>query len=135
LAAAPGEMPVLINRMLGELGASHTAYLTPSEPAYYDLADIFRGALHRELPRFFPNGEVSYAGIGVFTQRIGGKVFVSGLLANFPAAQAGLRTGDEIVAAEGAAFDPIASFAGKAGERVTLTIRRSADGATEDIAV
>jgi len=135
IAAAPDEIPGLINRMLGELGASHTAYLTPSEPAYYDLADIFHGALRRELPRFFPNGEVSYAGIGVLTQTIGGKVFVSGLLADFPAAQAGLRTGDEIVAADGAAFDPIASFAGKAGERVTLTIRRSADGATEDIAV
>jgi carboxyl-terminal processing protease len=135
IAAAPDELPDLINRMLGELHASHTAYLTPSDPAYYDLADIFRGALRRELPRVFPNGEVSYVGIGVLTQPIGDKIFVSGLLADFPAAQAGLRTGDEIVAADGAEFDPIESFAGKAGQSVTLTIRQTPDGPTEDIAV
>jgi carboxyl-terminal processing protease len=135
IAAAPDELPDLINRMLGELGASHTAYLTPSDPAYYDLADIFHGALHRELPRIFPNGDVSYVGIGALTQPIDDKTFISGLLADFPAAQAGLRTGDEIVAADGAEFDPIESFAGKAGHSVTLTIRRTADGATQDIAV
>jgi carboxyl-terminal processing protease len=135
VTAAPDELPDLINRMLGELGASHTAYLTPSDRAYYDLADIFHGALRHELPRVFPNGEVSYVGIGALTQPIGDKIFVSGLLADFPAAQAGLRTGDEIVAADGAEFDPIESFAGKAGQSVTLTIRRTPDGPIEDIVV
>ncbi|MBV8652378.1 MAG: peptidase S41 [Alphaproteobacteria bacterium] len=124
-----------INRMLGELGASHTGYLTREDPAYYDIADIFSGALRRELPKFFPDGEVAYDGIGVFTEPVDGKIFVSGLLADLPGATAGLRTGDEIVAADGAAFDPIASFAGKADKTVTLAIRREAGGPTQDIAV
>ncbi len=121
--------------MLAELGASHTGYLTRDDAAYYDIADIFSGALRHELPRFFPNGEVAYDGIGIFTEPLDGKIFVSGLLADLPAAQAGLKTGDEIVAAGGAAFDPVASFAGKAGQAVHLTIRRTPDGPTEDVAV
>jgi carboxyl-terminal processing protease len=132
---APEELPALINRMLGELGASHTAYLTADEAAYYDLADIFAGALRRELPRVFPKGEVSYVGIGALTRRSAGKVFVSGLPAGLPAAQAGLRTGDEIVAADGAPFAEIKSFAGKEGQTVALTIRRAGDAPTEDVAV
>ncbi len=135
LTAAPAELSPLINRMLGELGASHTAYLTADDAAYYDIADIFSGALRRELPRVFPDGEVSYVGIGALTERIGDKVFISGLLADFPAREAGLRTGDEIVAADGTPFDPIRSFAGKAGQNVTLTIRRTPAAATEDFAV
>ena len=133
--ADPAELPALINRMLGELGASHTAYLTAADPAYYDIADIFAGSLRRELPRVFPNGEVSYVGIGALTRPSGGKTFVSGLLAGFPAERAGLRTGDEIVAADGAAFDPIASFADKAGQNVTLAIRRQAEAPTQAIVV
>jgi carboxyl-terminal processing protease len=124
-----------INRMLGELSASHTGYLTRDDPAYYDIADIFSGALRRELPKFFPNGEVAYDGIGLFTERVDGKIFVSGLLADFPATEAGLRTGDEIVAADGTAFDPVASFTGKADKTVVLSIRREAGGPTQDIAV
>lgn len=132
---AATELPALVNRMLGELGASHTAYLTPDDVAYYDLADIFAGPLRRELPRVFPHGEVSYVGIGALTQRDTGGTFVSGLLAGLPAAQAGLRTGDEIVAADGAPFDAVKSFAGKEGRPVALTIRRGKDGPTEDVAL
>jgi carboxyl-terminal processing protease len=134
-APSPEARKDVINRMLAELGASHTGYLTPADAAYYDIADIFSGALRHELPRFFPNGEVAYDGIGIFTEPLDGKIFVSGLLADLPAAQAGLKTGDEIVAAGGAAFDPVASFADKAGQAVTLTIRRTPDGPTEDLAV
>jgi carboxyl-terminal processing protease len=121
--------------MLAELGASHTSYLTPADREYYDLADIFAGALRRELPRFFPNGEPAYDGIGLVTAEIAGKRFVSGLLAGFPAERSGLTTGDEIVAADGAAFDPVASFAGKAGTPIRLAIRRAADGPVEELAV
>lgn len=134
-AASPEERKSVINRMLAELGASHTDYLTRSDPAYYDIADIFSGALRHELPRAFPSGEVAYDGIGVVTERIDGKIFVSGLLAGFPAEWAGLKTGDEIVAANGAAFDPVASFADKAGQAVTLTIRPAAAAPAQEIAV
>jgi C-terminal processing protease CtpA/Prc len=133
--AAPAALPALVNRMLGELGASHTAYLTAEDAAYYDLADIFSGALRRELPRVFPEGEVSYVGIGAVTQTIAGKIFVYGLPAGLPAERSGLKTGDEIVAADGAPFEPVKSFAGKAGQAVALTIRRAAAGPTETLAV
>jgi carboxyl-terminal processing protease len=132
---APAALPALINRMLGELGASHTAYLTADDAAYYDLADIFSGALRRELPRVFPDNEVSYVGIGALTRKLDGKTFVYGLPAGLPAAKSGLATGDEIVAADGNAFEPVKSFLGKAGQAVTLTIRRTSDGPTETLAV
>src|SRR3984885_433548 len=51
---------VVIKAMLAKLGASHTHYYTPEDPAYYQLADIFVGALeHRGLERMFPRGDVS----------------------------------------------------------------------------
>jgi carboxyl-terminal processing protease len=132
---APPALPALINRMLGELGASHTAYLTADDTAYYDLADIFSGALRRELPRVFREGEVSYVGIGALTRKLDGKIFVYGLPAGLPAARSGLKTGDEIVAADGNEFEPVKSFLGKTGQSVTLTIRRAAAGPTETLTV
>ena len=51
-ARSRDDSAVAINAMLSELGASHTHYYTPEDPAYYQLADIFVGALeHRGLDR------------------------------------------------------------------------------------
>ena len=67
-AASREDAAAMINTMLAKLGASHTHYYTPEDPAYYQLADIFVGALeHRGLERVFPRGDVRYPGIGVFT--------------------------------------------------------------------
>ncbi|HTO81196.1 MAG TPA: S41 family peptidase [Methylomirabilota bacterium] len=125
----------VINAMLAEPHASHTGYYTRADTAYYDLADIFSGGLRRQLADLFPNGEVAYTGIGIFTRQIDGKTFVSGVLDGEPAAQAGLRVGDEILAADGGAFGAVTSFDGKAAQRVTLTIRRTRDGVPTQIAV
>jgi carboxyl-terminal processing protease len=121
-------VPDIINRMLGELGASHTGYYTPDETAYYDLADIFSGGLRRELKDRFLNGEVAYDGIGMVTRVIEGQHFISGIFDSFPAAKAGLRLGDEIISADGMPFAPVGSFAGKTSRKVRLTIRREAQG-------
>jgi carboxyl-terminal processing protease len=134
-AASEAERAALLNRMLGELGASHTGYYTQADQEYFELADIFSGALRHELPRIFPNREVVYDGIGALYRHIDGKIFVIALLAGFPAEQAGLLPGDEIVAADGAPFAPIAAFAGRSGQSVALTIRRKAEGETSDIRV
>ena len=85
--------------MLAELGASHTHYYTPEDPAYYQLADIFVGALeHRGLDRVFPKGEVAYPGIGAFTEADSqGRTFVSGAIEGAPAHEAGVLVGDEIL--------------------------------------
>ena len=64
------ERAAVINRMLSELGASHTGYYTASDPAYYQLLDIFSGALRQPLRRLFPDGQVSYPGIGIFTKSL-----------------------------------------------------------------
>ena len=120
-----------INAMLGKLGASHTHYYTPDEPAYYQLADIFAGWLeHHGLDRIFPTGGVSYPGIGVFTEADGqGRMFVTGVIDGAPAHGAGILVGDEILSADDRPFQPVASFRGKVGGAVSLQIRRMS-GAT-----
>jgi carboxyl-terminal processing protease len=129
------ELADVINAMLAELKASHLGYYTPLDTAYYDLADIFSWGLRHQLKSAFPSGEVSYAGIGIFTRRIDGKTFVSGVQDGLPADKAGLLVGDEILAADGDPFEPVRSFEGKAGRKVTLEIRRIRGGALQRLDV
>ena len=100
----------VINRMLSELRASHTQYYTPDETEYYQLADIFAGALRRRgLERAFPGGRIAYPGIGILAQaNPQGASVVTGVIDGTPARQAGLLIGDEIVSADGAPFQPVA---------------------------
>jgi carboxyl-terminal processing protease len=125
-AGSKAELAAAINAMLAELHASHTEYFTPDQTAYYELADIFAGSLRRRgLQRRFSSGEVSYSGIGVFTKTDDqGRIFLSGVIEGAPAHQAGLLRGDEILAADGMAFGPVASFRGKIGVPVSLSVRR-----------
>ena len=105
--------------MLATLDASHTHYYTPDEPAYYQLADIFAVALEqRGLTRIFPRGEVSYPGIGMFTEADDqGRMFIAGAIERAPAHAAGLVDGDEILSVDDHPFHPVASFRGKVGGR------------------
>jgi carboxyl-terminal processing protease len=134
-ATSDTERSAVINRMLSELTASHTGHYTPSNPAYYQLLDIFSGALRQPLRRVFPDGQVTYPGIGIFTSQLDGKTFIGGILDGMPAQKAGLVVGDEIIAADEKPFHPINSFATKVGQEVRLTIRRRVDGPTEDVVV
>ncbi|MGH6797110.1 MAG: hypothetical protein ACREDI_01825, partial [Roseiarcus sp.] len=115
---------VVINAMLAKLGASHTHFYTPEDPAYYQLADIFAGALeHRGLERVFPKGDVSYPGIGVFTGAGDqSRTFITGVIEGAPAHEAGVLLGDEIVSADDHPFRPVDSFRGKVGAPVSLEI-------------
>jgi carboxyl-terminal processing protease len=126
-----------INAMLSELGASHTHYYTPEDPAYYQLADIFMGALeHRGLEQVFPKGEIAYPGIGAFTEVDAlGRTFVTGAIEGAPGYQAGLLAGDEILSADGGPFRPVDSFRGKVGRPVSLQVRRTPGAALVDIKV
>ncbi|MBV8797000.1 MAG: PDZ domain-containing protein [Hyphomicrobiales bacterium] len=131
------EAAVVINAMLGKLNASHTHYYTPEDPAYYQLADIFAGGLeHRGLDRLFPRGEVSYPGIGVFTERDAqGRAFATGVIEGAPAHAAGLLVGDEILSADDRPFRAVESFRGKVGAPVSLQIRRASGAAPITISV
>src|SRR4051812_8765071 len=122
-AAAAGSddaLALVINAMLAELHASHTDFYTQADPEYYQLADIFAGALRRRgLDRVFPGGKITYPGIGIFARPDSeGHIFVTGVIDEGPAQHAGLLVGDEIVAADGAAFRPVLSFRNKTGSPV-----------------
>jgi carboxyl-terminal processing protease len=136
-AGSREEAAAAINAMLRELGASHTYYYTPEDPAYYQLADIFAGALeHHGLRRLFPNSEVTYPGIGAFTEADSrGGAFVTGVIEGAPAHAAGLLVGDEILSADNHPFRPVDSFRGKAGAPVSLQVRRTPGAAPVAISV
>jgi carboxyl-terminal processing protease len=136
-AASGQELAVVINTMLAELGASHTHYYTPEETAYYQLADIFVGALRRRgLDRVFSSGEVTYPGIGVFTHVDDqGRTFITGVVEGSPARRAGLLLGDQILSVDGLAFRPVASFREKVGAPVNLSIRRKVDASPMAVSV
>ncbi|MGY4284826.1 carboxyl-terminal processing protease [Bradyrhizobium sp. LM2.7] len=127
-ATSQDSLARVINTMLSELHASHTRFYTPDEPEYYQLADIFVGALRRRgLQRAFPDGRISYPGIGVLSGvEASGRNTITAVIDGAPAQQAGLRAGDEIIAADGTAFEPIGSFRGKVGQSVVLEIHRGA---------
>ncbi|MBD2774730.1 S41 family peptidase [Iningainema tapete] len=124
------EAAVVINQMLSELQTSHTRYYTKDEPAYYQLIGIFQAGnieLQKQLKKFFPQGKIEYSGIGAFTKDINGKTFVSAILDQSPASQSGLKVGDQIISVDGSSYQPIESFANKAGKKVKLLIQYSSD--------
>jgi len=134
-ASSEEALASIINGMLSELHASHTRYYTPYEPEYYQLSDIFAGALRRRgLERAFPGGRISYPGIGVLSRLdMQGRSIVTGVIEGTPAQQAGLLAGDVIVFADGAPFQPVQSFRGQVGKEVVLGLHRA--GALMQISV
>ena len=122
------EASVVINQMLSELQTSHTHFYTQQEPAYYQLLGIFnRGSFRKTLQRIFQNGKLDYTGIGIFTKNINGKTFISGIIDGTPAAQSGLKVGDEVIAVDGKPYQPIQSFVDKAEQEVKVSIQQSPD--------
>ena len=127
-----------VNTVLAALGASHTGRYTPDQQNYYELADVFRGAFRRDAMRVFPpQGEPSYDGIGIATERVDDKVFITDVYVGDPAARAKLLPGDEVVSVDGQPFDEIGSFLGKSGGMAAVTVRHAADAApvTVNVAV
>lgn len=125
------EASIVINQMLCELKTSHTHFYTQQEPAYYQLLGIFnRGSFTKELRRIFPNGQLDYTGIGIFTQDINDKTFISGIIDGTPAAESGLKVGDEVIAVDGKPYQPIESFVDKSGREVKVSIQQSPDPKT-----
>ena len=129
-AQSSEEVAALVNQMLSELKTSHTRFYTANEPAYYQILGIFQPRnpdLLKPLKNLFPNGKIEYSGIGIFTKNINGKTFVSAILDRSPAASSALKVGDQLLSVEGRPFQPIQSFVGKAGQKVTLLIQRTSD--------
>lgn len=128
VAATSGQgRSAAINAMLAELNASHMFHFTREDPAYYQLLGIFQHSLREGIKKHL-DGDISYPGIGAFTRQIENKTFVTGVVAGLPGDLAGLKTGDEILAANGGEFEPVRSFRGKTGDKVVLKVRRERDG-------
>lgn len=122
------ELASVINRMLGLLNTSHTHFFTRDDVEYYHLADIFStGLLGPDILPRFPAGVVQLEGIGLFARQIDGKWFVVGAPEGSPAALAGLRRGQQLLAVDGTPFDPVGSFRGKSGQEVSIEIQTAAD--------
>ncbi len=115
-----------IARTLKSLKTSHTARYTSDDVDYYELLDVFRYGVRDAVRRMYPDGAITYPGIGMASSVIDGKVFATDVYDGGQAALAGLKAGDEILSADGAPFAEIGSFAGKVGKPVTLQVRRAA---------
>jgi carboxyl-terminal processing protease len=134
-AGSREESAGVINQMLDELQSSHTRFYTASEPAYYQLLGIFKSLgdfapdtpAGKRLSKSLPNQKLAYSGIGVYTRTIHQQAFVNAILDGSPAAEAGLKVGDQILGVDGQPYHPIQSFQGKAGRNVSLEIQRSPD--------
>ena len=105
---------VVVNQMLSELQTSHTHFYTQAEPAYYQLLGIFKpfSYFQEELKKVFPDRNINYTGIGVFTQETNGKIFVNAILDGSPAAEAGLQVGDQLLEVDDKPYQLNQSFVG-----------------------
>ena len=128
------ELAVVINQMLSELNTSHTHFYTQAEPAYYQIAGIFRQYLQKTIKPFLPDGKLKYTGIGIYTEEIEGNTFIKAILNGSPAEKAGLVVGDRLLTVDGKTFTPIKSFTGKADREVQIQVQRQPDSAPMAIA-
>jgi C-terminal processing protease CtpA/Prc len=90
------------------------------------LQTSLSGALRRRgLQRAFPDGRISYPGIGIISgSEASVRNTITAVIDGTPAQQAGLRPGDEVVTADDTAFEPIGSFRGKVSKTVLLKVHR-----------
>lgn len=136
----PSRVHDVLRGMLALLEVSHTALFTEDQPAYYQLLGIFEEFLRTQAPDLlrerFGDAGVTYPGIGVATvASSGGGFVVTGVYEGFPAAEAGVRLGDVILAVDGQPFEPVASFVGRVGVPVSLEILRTPGAASSVVQV
>jgi len=113
-ATSEEQFVALTRQALADLKASHTGYYTPLDQRYYGLLAVFEAHLK--------TGPVEWDSIGAdFTA----DHFVRTIFACGPADQVGLKRGDRILKADGADFQPVLSFQGRAGRPVMLTVERT----------
>jgi carboxyl-terminal processing protease len=134
-ARSPEKLAIAINQMLAELNTSHTHLYTQNEPAYYQIAGIFREFLLKDLKPFLPDDKLEYTGIGIYTQDFDGKTYIKAIINGSPAEEGGLKVGDRILTVDNQPFQAIKSFQGKANQKVQIQIQRTADSSGQEIIV
>ena len=131
------ELETIINQMLAELKTSNTRFYTKDSPDYYNLLDMSREpSIVEDIKKLFPDGRISYTGIGVTVKVIDGGDFISSVLESGPGYKAGLNIGDRIISVDGAPYSPVKAFTGKAGMDVKIKIQTTPDPASiKEVAV
>lgn len=113
-----------ISGMLDALGDAHTGYMTPDE--YQEASTPLDG---------------SYEGIGAYVDVTGDYLTIISAMPGTPAEEAGLRSGDEVIAINGedvTDVDPsvvLKSVKGPAGTDVTVTIQRPETSEVFDLTI
>lgn len=133
-ASSRAKKAEVINEMLDRLQTSHTHLFTADEPAYYQLLGIFYPRireLRTQLQSTFPRGKIQYEGIGMVTQPIQGKTFIKAIFEGSPAAEAGLKVGDQILQVAGQPFHPLESFQGTVNQPIKVRIQRTPDPSSQ----
>lgn len=118
-----------LNELLSFLGISHTRRFTSDQIDYYYLLYTYSTAgLRSRLRSLFPNGVVSYPGIGVAVTRKDRRYFVSAVVPGGPAERAALLAGDELVSVDDRPYEPVASFRDRDARVVSVSFRRDIRG-------
>ncbi|GAB4190827.1 MAG: S41 family peptidase [Wenzhouxiangellaceae bacterium] len=113
----------IIRQILATLNSSHTTYHAKHSPKRHQMLGIFHATAFQDLP----DSEFIYDGIGIDTRQDDTDVIITSVYDGFPAAAAGLRFGDRIIAVDNQDFQLGQSFRGRAGTEVLLKIRHGQD--------
>jgi carboxyl-terminal processing protease len=111
------EFEDLMNKMLAELHASHTAYFSSDDIEYYMLPSVLRGDLQGH--------QVEH--IGIMGTQAKKEYIVAAVLEGGPAEMAGILSGDRLLTADGLPFTSAGSFRGKEGRQVRIELRREGE--------
>lgn len=125
-----------VRDLLASLNASHTARYLKSDPAYYELLDIYKaGPISERFDKLFPpDGRVTYRGLGLATKEVEGRHFVSQIYDTSPASKADILVGDEIISIDGRPWTGAPVFANGEIEAV-LELKRSASASPTEVQV
>ncbi len=103
------EFYLLMTEMVDRLQDQHSRFLAPGDAAAESVQST---------------GQERHVGIGVITTPSEDGIIIQHVFSDSPAAQAGLRTRDRIIAIDGTAFAAGKDIHGRAGTEVRLTVAR-----------